>query len=103
WAGRFSGLALLSLGAGFLTAAAALPCARMARPIGWVGVILGDMVWFSFLLAAALGLASFLPDDRLTFFVFFLLSLMLGPAVRRIQRWVEGFRPPAPVPHPDSP
>lgn len=85
-------LALVSMGAGFMTAGAALPSAKVARPLGWVGIILGDAVWFAAVLATTLGLASFLPDDRMVFGAVVILWLVVRPLMKRLT--------PAPVPTP---
>lgn len=91
-AAQLLSLAVVSMGAGFMTAGAALPSARVSRPLGWLSIILGDAAWFSLVLAATLGLASFLPDDRMVFGVVVVLWLVVRPLTRRLT--------PAAVPSP---
>src|SRR5438093_38279 len=50
--GRVSGLTLLSFGGGFTVGSIALANAAVNRPLGWFGVVLGDVAWFGFKLAA---------------------------------------------------
>jgi hypothetical protein len=75
---------LVALGAGFMTGAAALPCARLPRPLGWLSVILGDLTWFSVMLAAAIGLTSIIPDNRMVFVALLLMALLSRPLTRRL-------------------
>jgi hypothetical protein len=77
-------LAMVAVGAGFLTGAAALPSAQVARPLGWLGVIAGDVAWFCVLLAASLGLLSVVPDDRIVFGVVVVLAMASRPLTRRL-------------------
>lgn len=92
WLGQLSGLALLSLGGGLATGAMGLSGTSLARPLGWVGVIAGDMLYFGLLLAAALGLSSVLPDDRLVFVAILALTMLAGPTVRRLSALAAGAR-----------
>ena len=84
WAAQVASLVVVGLGAGFMTGAAALPSARVARPLGWLGVIVGDVCWFSFVLAATIGLASVLPDERMVFGAVVLLWLVVRPLTKRL-------------------
>jgi len=77
-------LVLVSVGAGFITGGAALSSARLPRPLGWLALLTGDLLWFSCLLAAALGLTSIVPDDRMVFVAVVLLALLARPLTRRL-------------------
>jgi hypothetical protein len=91
--GQVSSLTLLSMGAGFTVGALALPSARLNRTLGWSSVILGDATWFLFKLAAALGLATVLPDDRLVFLGVAAVALLTATAARRLRAMLAGARP----------
>jgi hypothetical protein len=84
WPAQFGSLALVSLATGLITSTAALACARVPRLLGWVAVILGDVIWFSFMLAATIGLASFLPDERAVLAAAVLLWLVARPLTKRL-------------------
>ena len=94
--GQFLSVALLSLGGGMATGAMALPGSRLPRPLAWIGVIAGDMVYFGLLLATALGLASIVPDDRLVFVGVLVVAMLAGPIIRRFTT------PPVAAPAPVS-
>ena len=87
--GQMGSLALIGLGAGFMTGAVALANTPISPPLGWLGVILGDVVWFSLLLAAALGLSSVMPDDRLVFAGVVVLALIGQPLARHLSTWAK--------------
>lgn len=85
-------LVILSMAAGFMTAGASLPLARVGRLPGWAAIVLGDALWFSAILATTLGLASVLPDERMVFGIVVVLWLVVRPLTKRLT--------PASVPSP---
>jgi hypothetical protein len=100
--GQVGSLILLSLGGGFTIGVIALASSRVSHVLGWLAVILGDVSWFGFKLAAALGLASVLPDDRLVFVAVVLVAMLGGVIARYLSSLLEGPRPVEAAPGPDS-
>jgi hypothetical protein len=100
--GQVSSLSLLSLGGGFTIGVIALASSRVGHVLGWLAVILGDVSWFAFKLAAALGLASVLPDDRLVFVAVVLVAMLGGVIARRLSALLVCPRPVEAAPSRDS-
>ena len=96
--GQVSSLTLLSMGGGFTIGSIAVANARVNRALGWSGVILGDVTWFCFKLAAALGLASVLPDDRLVFVCVAAIAMLAGLVARRLRGLLPAVRPAEALP-----
>jgi hypothetical protein len=91
--GQLSGLTLVSFGGGFTVGSIALANAGINRALAWFGVVLGDVAWFGFKLAAALGLSSVFGDDRLVFVAVAVLAMAAGPSARRLRGPARGMRP----------
>jgi hypothetical protein len=91
--GQVSGLTLVSFGGGFTVGSIALANAGINRALAWFGVVLGDVTWFGFKVAAALGLSSVVGDDRLIFVAIAALAMAAGPSARRLRGLAGGLRP----------
>jgi hypothetical protein len=96
--GQALGLGILSLGGGLPAGALALPTTQLQRSVAWASIITGDMLYFGFILAAALGLASVLPDDRLVFVAILVLVMVVGPLTRRLSTTKSNHPTPDPLP-----
>lgn len=68
----------------FFTASIVSTGLTMARIIAWISIIAGDVLWFLIILLAAIGIASFLSDDRVLFVVTMVLGFALPPLIRRL-------------------
>ena len=77
------GLVLVSFGVDPMTGRAAAAAAGHGFVSGWALAIAGDMLYFGVLMASTLWLNSVLGDERLTFGVVLVLTLVVPSLVRR--------------------
>lgn len=85
--GRFGpplSLFIFTFATDFFTAGIVSTGLTMWRVVAWISIIAGDVIWFLIIYLAAIGIASFMSDDRVLFVVTMLLGFGLPPLIRRI-------------------
>lgn len=80
------GLFTFTFATDFFSASVVSTGIPLGRLVAWTCIIAGDVLWFLIILLAMLGIAAFLPDDRVLFIATMVLGFALPPLLRKILR-----------------